>query len=237
MRSTSRLVTSTLSAGQASSSSRDEARGVRHLLEVVEQQQRRAPGSQVLGDRRQQRTIAALAHAERRRDGRDDQSRVGNRRKVDERRRRLRTSRRDRPRPGRPAVSCRCRPGRSASAGGRPGRAACVVAASSSAPPDERRALRRQTCCRARSRPPRGSERPIARTALAASVAQLRFDVCGCGRAPLPFSPACGAAAARGAPAGAAPLRRAAASRARRWRGAFRASTPASNGCVPVASS
>ena len=85
MCSTRRLVTSTLSAGQASSSSRTRRRGIRHLLEIVQEQERRATAAQVVGNGLHQRVIAALAHADGQGDGRCHQPRVGNRRQVHER--------------------------------------------------------------------------------------------------------------------------------------------------------
>ena len=63
----------------------DEARGAGHLLEVVDQQQRPAHAGQVVRDRRQQRALTRFAQPERRRNRRDHERRIGNRRQIDER--------------------------------------------------------------------------------------------------------------------------------------------------------
>ena len=62
----------------------DERRRIRHLLEVVEEQQRRAAAAQVLGDRALEWQIAALTDVERPRHGGRHQRGVGERREIHE---------------------------------------------------------------------------------------------------------------------------------------------------------
>ena len=62
----------------------DERRRIRHLLEVVEEQQRRAAAAQVLGDCALEWQIAALTDVERSRHGRRHQRGVGERREIHE---------------------------------------------------------------------------------------------------------------------------------------------------------
>ncbi len=62
-----------------------ERRGIGHLLEIVHEQERPAEAAKMLGDRPDEREIAALTHTERPGDGRGHQPWIGDRREVDER--------------------------------------------------------------------------------------------------------------------------------------------------------
>ena len=81
MRSTTRLVTRTWSDGHASSRSLDQRRGLRHLLEVVDQQQARGRGWKVLGDRRDERR-SPLSRTRAPGNRRGDQIGIVNRRRL-----------------------------------------------------------------------------------------------------------------------------------------------------------
>ena len=56
-----------------------------HLLEIVHEQERRSQAAKVVGDPLTSGTVAAFTHAERERNGRRHEPRVGDRRKVHER--------------------------------------------------------------------------------------------------------------------------------------------------------
>ena len=62
-----------------------QGRGIGHLLEIVHEQERPAEAAKMLGDRPDQREIAALTNTERPGNGRCHQPWIGDRREVDER--------------------------------------------------------------------------------------------------------------------------------------------------------
>ena len=103
-----------------------------------------AEAAQVLGDRPHEREIAALAHAERPGDGGCHQSRIGDRREVDERRRRPRSEARDPPPPEWPGASCRSAWSRQRQQPDAGVEQHVLDARELRGSPDERRALRRQ---------------------------------------------------------------------------------------------
>ena len=84
MRSTRRLVTSDLQLGTRVEQFLDERRRVRHLLEVVDHEKRPAEAAKVLGDRLDEREVAALPNSECVGDRRGNQAGIGERREVDE---------------------------------------------------------------------------------------------------------------------------------------------------------